>query len=54
MKVRENSQMQFSRITHNFFGFDIFFMLKGIWLSVWQMQDLNSDSDVKFIDTMKY
>ena len=54
MKVRENSQMEFSCIAHNFFGFDMFFMLNGIWLSVWQMQDLNSDSQVKFIDTMKY
>ena len=41
MQVRENSQMQFSFIVHNFFGFDMFFLLKGIRISVWQTQDLN-------------
>ena len=30
MKRRENSQMQFSCIAHNFLGFDMFFLLKGI------------------------
>ena len=41
MQVRENSQMQLSFIAHNFFGFDMFFLLKGIRISVWQTQDLN-------------
>ena len=65
MKVREN-QRQFSCIAHNFFGFDMFFVLKGIQLSIWETQDLNIggsglsninfaslSSQVKFIDTMK-
>ena len=33
MKVREN-QNQFFCIAHNFFGFDMFFLLKGIRLSM--------------------
>ena len=66
MKVREN-QMQFFCITHNFFGFDMFFLLKGILLLVWGIKDLNIGgsgltninfaslgSQVKFIDTIKY
>ena len=66
MKVREN-QNQFSCIAHNFFGFDLFFLFKGIQLSVWRTKDLNIGgsrltninfanlgSQVKFIDTMKY
>ena len=65
-KVREN-QNQFFCITHNFFGFDMFFLLKGIQLSVWETKDLNIggsgltkinfaslDSQDIFIDTMKY
>ena len=65
MKVREN-QNQFSCIAHNFFEFDMFFLLKGIRLSVWGTKDLNVGgsgltninftslgSQVKFIDTMK-
>ena len=31
MKVREN-QNQFSCISHNFFGFDMFFIIKGVRL----------------------
>ena len=66
MKVREN-QNQFSGITHNFFGFDMFFLLKGIRLLVWGKKPLNIrgsglgninfaslGSQVQFIDTMKY
>ena len=66
MKVREN-QNQFSRIAHNFSGFDTFFLLKGIRLSVWKTKDLNIgrsglasinsaslSSQVKLIYTMKY
>lgn len=34
MQVRENSQMQFSCIVHNVFGFDMFLLLKIIRLSV--------------------
>ena len=34
MQVRENSQMQFSCIAHNVFGFDMFLLLKRIGLSV--------------------
>ena len=42
MKVSEN-QNQFSCIAHNFFGFDMFFLIKGIKLSVWGMKDVNID-----------
>ena len=67
MKVRENSQIQFCCILHNFFYFDMFFLFKGIRLSVWETQDLNIGrsaltninfaslgSQVKLIETMKY
>ena len=40
MKVREN-QSQFSCTAHNFFGFDMFFLIKGIRLSVWGTKDIN-------------
>ena len=40
MKMRKNRN-QFSCIAHNFFGFDMFFLLKGIRISVWQMKNLN-------------
>ena len=66
MKVREN-QSQFSCIGHSFFGFDMFFLIKGIRLSVWETKDINIggsglannnfaniESQVKFIDTIKY
>ena len=66
MKVRKN-QIQFSCIAHNFFGFDMFFLLRGIRVSVWGTKDLNTGGNVltninfaklsfqvKFIDTMKY
>ena len=66
MKVREN-QNQFFCIAHNFSGFDMFFLLKGIRLSVWGTKNLNIckseltninfaslGSQVKFIDAMKY
>ena len=67
IQLRENRKMQFSCIAHNCFGFDMFFLPKGIQLSVWLTQDLsiggsglsniNFDSlgsQFKFIDTMKY
>ena len=66
MKVREN-QNQFSCNAHHFFGFVMFFLLKGIRLSVWGTKDIyiggsgltninfeSLSSEVKFIDTMKY
>ena len=66
MKVSEN-KYQFSCKTHNFFGFDMFFLVKGIRLSVWGTKDINigesgltninfaiNYSQVKFINTMKY
>ena len=40
MNVREN-QTQFSCITHNFFGFNVIFLLKGIRLLVWGTKDVN-------------
>ena len=65
IKVKEN-QNHFSCIVHNFLGFDMFFLPKGIWLSVWGTKDQNVGwsglkkfnfpslgSQVKFIDSMK-
>ena len=40
MKVRENLS-QFSFIAHNFFVFDMFFLIKGITPSVWGAKDIN-------------
>ena len=63
--VRENKEVV-SCIAHNFFKFDLFFMLKNIRLSVWRTKDVNiggknltdinyaSIDNFKFIDTMKY
>ena len=66
MKVREN-QNQFSCIAHNFFRFDMFFLIKGIRISVWGTEDVNIGgtgltninfpsigTQVKFIDMVKY
>ena len=66
MKVREN-QNQFPCIAHSFFGFDMFFLIKGIRHSVWGRKDVNIvgtgltnisfvsiSTQVKFIDTMKH
>ena len=66
MKVREN-QNQLSCIAHIFFGFGMFFLIKGIRLSVWGTKDINIggtgltninfpyiSSQGKFIDTIKY
>ena len=65
VKVREN-QNQFTCIAHNFFGFDMFILIKGIRLSIWGTKDVNIggtgltninfasiSTQVKFIDTMK-
>ena len=64
-KVRDNRDA-FSCIAHDFFGFDIYFLIKGIRMSVWDTKEVNiggarltninfgSISDMKLIDTMKY
>ena len=64
-KVRKNKHM-LTCIAHNFFHFGMFFLLKGIRLSVWETKDINMGGtnltninystirSVKFIDTMKY
>ena len=53
-------------IAHSFFGFDMYFLTKGIRLSVWEPKGINIGrtgltninfaciSNVKFIDKMKY
>ena len=63
--VRENRDVV-SCIAHNFFKFDLYFILKNIRLSVWRTKDVNiggknltdinfaSIDNFKFIDTMKY
>ena len=63
--VRENRDVV-SCIAHNFFKFDLYFILKNIRLSVWRTKDINiggknltdinfaSIDNFKFIDTMKY
>ena len=38
MKIRENLT-SFTRIAHNFFLFDMYYLLKGIRLSVWNTKD---------------
>ena len=66
MKVRQNHS-QFSCVAHKFFGFNIFFLIKRIKLSFWEIKDLNIGwselltvtfgnigSQVKCFDTMKY
>ena len=40
MKIKEN-QNQFSCIAHKFFEFDMFFLIKGIRLSVWRTKVVN-------------
>ena len=64
-KVRKNKDV-FSCVAHNVFGFDIYFLIKGIRISVWDTKDIHiggtgltninfgSISKMKFIDTMKY
>ena len=64
-KVRENHN--FTCLDHNLFGFDCFFLLKGICLGVWKIKDLSiqgsnltniiiasSSNQIKFVDTFKY
>ena len=63
--VRENKNIT-SLIAHNLFGFDFFFLIKGIRLSVWKTKDIsmggsnltninfaNINKQIKFIDTIK-
>ena len=64
-KVRENKDV-LTCIAHNFFGFDLYFSIKRIRLSVWETKDINiggtrltnisfaSISNIRFIDTIKY
>ena len=63
--VRENRDVV-SCIAHNFFKFDLFFLIKNIRLSVWRTKDINiggknltdinfaSIDNFKFIDSLKY
>ena len=63
--VRENNDIV-PCIAHNFFKFDMFFLLKGIRLSVWRTDDINIGGNnmvdinyaqidnFKFIDSIKY
>ena len=63
--VRENYDVV-PCIAHNFFKFDMFFLLKGIRLSVWRTNDINIGGNnmvdinyaqignFKFIDSIKY
>ena len=69
-KVREmtdKSGQYFFCIFHNGFRFDITFLTKGLWLSLWQTQDIfllgsgltslksySLGHHVKFIDSVKY
>ena len=64
-KVRENKNT-LSCVVHNLFGFDIYFLIKGIRLLVSETKDVNIGGtgltninyglllDMKLIDTMKY
>ena len=63
--VRENNDVV-PCIAHNFFKFDMFFLLKGLRLSVWRTDDINIGGNnmvdinyaqidnFKFIDSIKY
>ena len=65
MQKLENKDVV-SCIAHNFFGFDMYFLIKGIRISVWETKDITiggtgltninfaSIGQAKFIDTMKY
>ena len=65
LQVRENKDV-IPCIAHNFFNFDIIFLLKSVRLSVWRTKDIHiggknltdlnyaSIDKFKFIDTMKY
>ena len=65
LQVRENKDV-IPCIAHNFFNFDMIFLLKSVRLSVWRTKDIHigrknltdlnyaSIDKFKFIDTMKY
>ena len=44
VKVREN-QTLFTCITHSFFKFDMYYLLKGSRLSVWNTKDINIEGN---------
>ena len=65
-RVREN-KTEFVVFAYNFFGFDMFFLLKGFQATAWGTKDINLGgknlsninfanigSETKFIDTLKY
>ena len=60
-KVRENKDV-LTCITHNFLGFEMYFLIKEIRLSAWETKDTNIGRTgltkinfaIKFIDTVKY
>ena len=65
-RVRENKTV-FVIFAHNFFGFDVFFLLKGYRATTWNTKDINIGStnltninfeniggETKFIDTLKH
>ena len=61
-KVGEN-QLDFSCIAPNYFGFDFYFMFKGIRLSCWETKEINiggrnltniNFASMKIVGTMKY
>ena len=45
IKVREKKDV-FSCIAHIFFGFDMYFLIKGIRRSVWETKDINIGEQV--------
>ena len=65
-RVRYN-KTDFVIFAHNFFGFDMFFLLKGFQVTAWGTRDIslgrtnstniyfaNIGGETKFIDTLKY
>ena len=65
-RVREG-KTEFVLFAHNFFGFDMFFLLKSFQATAWGTKDINLGgtnltninfanigSETKFIDTLKY
>ena len=65
-RVREN-KTEFVMFAHNFFGFDVFFLLQGFRATAWNTKDINIggtnltninftniSNETKFIDTLKY
>ena len=65
-RVRDN-KTDFVIFAHNFFGFDMFFLLKGFQVTAWGTRNIslgrtnstniyfaNIGGETKFIDTLKY